>query len=97
MQPVPWKLRNLGGAWSFNGEVCSKIGKRIGKSGSLWKIGASPDLRGWFLRGRKRQKVMVTYKTDLAVRLWAGREPGGFVKKTALAGKFPRGYTRGSS
>ena len=49
------------------------------------------------MRGRKRQKVMVTYKTDLAVRLWAGREPGGFVKKTALAGKFPRGYTRGSS
>ena len=79
------------------GKHARKSGRKLGESGFKWKNRAGPELRGWFLRGRKRQKVMVTYKTDLAVRLWARREPGGFVKKTALAGKFPGGYTRGSS
>ena len=79
------------------GKYARKSGRKLGESGFKWKNRAGPDLRGRFLWGKKRSKVMVTCETHLALRPRAGMGMSGFVKKTALAGKFPRGYTRGSS
>ena len=78
------------------GKLVRNSKRELGKVASCGKLEHALICGGGSCVGG-REKVMVTYKTDLAVRLWAGREPGGFVKKTALAGKSPRGYTRGSS